>query len=51
MALPVPESAAGPREDIIRLLGQAPEGLSDGELAAALADRYPGWNAKAANHQ
>jgi hypothetical protein len=51
MALPVPESAAGPRQDIIRLLGQTPEGLSDGELAAALADRHPGLNAKAANHQ
>jgi hypothetical protein len=51
MALPVPESAAGPREDIIRLLGRTPEGLSDGELAAALAERYPGLNAKAANHQ
>jgi DNA-binding MarR family transcriptional regulator len=51
MALPVPESAAGPREDIIRLLGQTPEGLSDGELAAVLAERWPGLNAKAANHQ
>ena len=51
MALPVPESAAGPREDIIRLLAETPEGLSDGELAAALAERYPGLNAKAANHQ
>jgi hypothetical protein len=51
MALPVPESAVGPREDIIRLLAETPEGLSDGELAAALAERYPGLNAKAANHQ
>ena len=51
MALPVPGSAVGPREDIIRLLAETPEGLSDGELAAALAERYPGLNAKAANHQ
>ena len=51
MALPVPESAAGPREDIIRLLAQTPEGLSDSELAAALGERWPGLNAKAANHQ
>jgi hypothetical protein len=51
MALPVPESAAGPREDIIRLLGRTPEGLSDGELAAALGERWPGLNARAANHQ
>ena len=51
MALPVPESAAGPRHDIIRLLAQTPEGLSDGEVAAALADRHPTLNAKAVNHQ
>ena len=51
MALPVPEAAAGPREDIIRLLGRTPEGLSDREIAAALADRWPDLNAKAANHQ
>ena len=51
MALPVPESAAGPRDDIIRLLTDAPEGLSDGELATALADRHPGLSAKAVNHQ
>jgi hypothetical protein len=51
MALPVPESAAGPREDIIRLLAGTPEGLSDAEIATALGDRYPGLNAKAANHQ
>jgi DNA-binding MarR family transcriptional regulator len=51
MALPVPESAAGPRADIIRLLGKTPEGLSDGELAAALADRHPNLNSKAVNHQ
>ena len=51
MALPVPESAAGPREDIIRLLAETPEGLSDSEIAAALADRQPSLNAKAVNHQ
>ncbi|MCD2192995.1 MarR family winged helix-turn-helix transcriptional regulator [Actinomycetospora endophytica] len=51
MALPVPESAAGPREDIIRLLAGTPEGFSDGELACALADRHPSLNAKAVNHQ
>lgn len=51
MALPVPESAAGPREDIIRLLMETPEGLSDGEIARALADRHPTLNAKAVNHQ
>jgi Fe-S-cluster formation regulator IscX/YfhJ len=51
MALPVPESAASPREDIIRLLAGTPEGLSDSEIAAALGDRYPGLNPKAVNHQ
>lgn len=51
MALPVPESAAGPREDIIRLLAGTPEGLSDAEIAATLGDRYPGLNVKAVNHQ
>ncbi len=50
MALPVPESAAGPREDIIRLLAGTPEGLSDAEIATTLGDRYPGLNAKAVNH-
>jgi hypothetical protein len=51
MALPVPESAAGPREDIIRLLMETPDGLSDGEIARVLADRHPTLNAKAVNHQ
>ncbi len=51
MALPMPESAAGPREDIIRLLERTPEGLSDSEIAQALGNRSPGLNAKAVNHQ
>jgi hypothetical protein len=51
MALPVPESAAGPREDIIRLLAGAPGGLTDSGLAAALVHRHPDLNAKAVNHQ
>ncbi|NMO92004.1 MarR family winged helix-turn-helix transcriptional regulator [Actinomycetospora sp. TBRC 11914] len=51
MALPVPESAAGPREDIIRLLAGTPEGLSDAEIAAVLGERYPDLTAKAVNHQ
>ncbi|WP_433800734.1 hypothetical protein [Actinomycetospora sp. CA-084318] len=51
MALPVPESAAGTREDILRTLGDHPEGLSDRELAEALAGQHPGIDYKAVNHQ
>ncbi|MEJ2870100.1 MarR family winged helix-turn-helix transcriptional regulator [Actinomycetospora sp. OC33-EN08] len=51
MALPVPESAAGTREDILRMLTGAPEGLSDRELAEALAELHPGIDYKAVNHQ
>lgn len=51
MALPVPESAAGTREDILRTLAERPEGLSDRELAEALTDRHPGIDYKAVNHQ
>ncbi|MFC5060871.1 hypothetical protein [Actinomycetospora atypica] len=51
MALPVPESAAGTRESIVRMLADVPEGLSDRELAEALAGRHPGIDYKAVNHQ
>ncbi|MCD2186323.1 hypothetical protein [Actinomycetospora soli] len=51
MALPVPESAAGTREDILRTLVEHPEGLSDRELAEALAGQHPGIDYKAVNHQ
>lgn len=51
MALPVPESAAGTRESIVRMLADAPEGLSDRELAEALAGQHPGIDYKAVNHQ
>ncbi|WP_020508836.1 winged helix-turn-helix domain-containing protein [Actinomycetospora chiangmaiensis] len=51
MALPVPESAAGTREDILRTLVEHPEGLSDRELAEALTGLHPGIDYKAVNHQ
>ncbi|MDL5154997.1 hypothetical protein [Actinomycetospora termitidis] len=51
MALPVPESAAGTREDILRMLTDVPEGLSDRELAESLAPDHPGLDYKAVNHQ
>jgi DNA-binding MarR family transcriptional regulator len=51
MALPVPESAAGTREDILRTLVGHPEGLSDRELAETLVEAHPGIDYKAVNHQ
>ncbi|GAA4843100.1 hypothetical protein GCM10023201_37190 [Actinomycetospora corticicola] len=51
MALPVPESAAGTRVDILRTLAEHPEGLSDRELAEALGASHPGIDYKAVNHQ
>lgn len=51
MALPVPESAAGTREDILRTLVEHPEGLSDRELAETLVGTHPGIGYKAVNHQ
>ena len=55
--MPLDEGAAPPpglspvQEDIVRALGDAPAGLTDNELAAALAEQHPDVDPKAFNYQ